>query len=57
MPATSTRYGLLGPRAFLKGFSVYGYRDSGIGKPIKKTWKYVKLRGFIPVKGDDDAFD
>lgn len=33
--ATSTRIGRLGPTAFLKGFSVYGHRDSGIGNPMK----------------------
>jgi len=38
--------------------SVYGCRDSGIGNPMKgKYRKYVKVRGFIPVKVDDDAFD
>jgi hypothetical protein len=32
---TSVRNGRVGPTAFLKGFSAYGHRDSGIGNPLK----------------------
>jgi hypothetical protein len=32
---TSARNGRLGPTAFLKGFSVYGQRDSVIVNPMK----------------------
>jgi hypothetical protein len=40
---TSVRNGRVGSTVFLKGFYVYGHRDSGIGNPVKGN--KLEIRG------------
>jgi hypothetical protein len=55
---TSVKKRRVWPTAFLKGFSVYGRKDSGIGNPLKgNKLEVLKLSVFILVKVNDDAFD
>jgi len=44
---TSARNGRLGSTAFLKKFSVYGHRDSGIGNPMKENKPEVRETMYV----------